>query len=189
MALPLALSICDTFLVDEWTDFCGHCLRYLLFARTHIKLQKCVQKPLRWVKIHENQCPVAQMWITTTDRQITDTTDWGQTHSHLTQRPHVSFGIKILVRWFCLHFDMWSCPVCVIFKRVWDRSMSSQNNLTKSRHVSNINLENFGSILPWPTCVPPMYLMYLLPRPSRQVLKYCTVNICTARLPSSYITK
>ena len=91
MALPPALSIYDTFLVDEWTDFCGNCLRYLLFARTHVKLQKCVQKPLRWVKIHENQCPVAQMWITTTDRQITDTTDWGQTHSHLTKRPHVSF--------------------------------------------------------------------------------------------------
>ena len=88
------------------------------------------------------------------------------------------FGIKILVRWFCLHFDMWSCPVCVIFKRVWDRSMSSQNNLTKSRHVSNINLENFGSILPWPTCVPPTYLLYLLPRPSRQVpeVPYCTVK-------------
>ena len=59
MPLPPALSICDTFLVDEWTDFCGNCLRYLLFARTHVKLQKCVQKPLRWVKIHENQCPVA----------------------------------------------------------------------------------------------------------------------------------
>ena len=56
--------------------------------------------------------------------------------------------------------------------------MSSQNNLTKSRHVSNINLKTFGSILPWPTCVPPTYLLYLLPRPSRQVpeVPYCTVK-------------
>ena len=70
-------------------------------------------------------------------------------HTHTCPKGHVShFGIKILARWFCLHFDILSCPVCVIFKRVWDRSTSSQNNLTKSRHVSNINLENFGSILP-----------------------------------------
>ena len=69
----------------------------------------------------------------------------------------------------------------VIFKRIWDRSLSSQHNLTKSRHISSINLKNFGNILPWPTCMPRgyllssyvQYLLYLLPLPSP---KYCTVR-------------
>ena len=40
VAQPPALPVYDTSLADEWTDFCGNCLRYLLFARITCQIAK-----------------------------------------------------------------------------------------------------------------------------------------------------
>ena len=126
-----------------------------------------------------------------TDRQITIATDWGQIHSYLTQRPHASFWDQNFSP-----LDLPSCwnlimlGVCNFQTRLGGIVRCHHKIIWQSQDMSRTStLRILGASYHDPhACLLRTYCTYYHGLHGK-FLKYCTVNICTAHLSSSYITK
>ena len=116
MAQPPALPVYDTSLADmngflRWMPtlftFCAH---YTSNCKNTSKY-RCDKSKSTKTNVTLRKCEMYRR----IDRPPTPLI--GVKHTHTWPKGHMShFGIKILVRWFCLHFEIWSCRVHVIFR-------------------------------------------------------------------------
>ena len=170
-----------TLLSQIWTDFCGECLRYLLFARITRQIAKILPKT---VTTSQNpRWPMSRgANVKYTDGQLI-----GVRHTHTWPKGHVShFGSRFYPgsHAFILKFDYTGCMsfsdpfgiVCNHHETNWQSQDTSRTSnfkiLGASRHDPHVCLEGIFSHHMYRT-----YCTYLLPLPSEQAPKYCTVRV------------